>query len=105
MKQNDGYALVAPLIDHEAAPHELHLIKKTASVVGEPWWIKKALKDLGFKSHYKTEWAVTYTVQPNTVDVNNLLMQCKHMLKIVPIKFKNGKCVYIEILQHLKLNG
>ncbi len=90
MKQKDGYSLVEPLLDQNATPHELHLIKKTASVVGEPWWIKKALKDLGFKSHYRTEWNVTFAVQPNTVDVNNLLMQCKHMVKVLPIKFKNG---------------
>ncbi len=85
VKQNDGFSLI-----EAAQPHQLHLIKKIKTVVGEPWWIKKALKDLGFKAYHSHEWDVVYKVQPNTTQVNKLLMQCKHMVKIVPVTFKNG---------------
>lgn len=86
VKQNDGFSL----IESDTPAHELHLIKKTRSVVGEPWWIKKALKTLGFNGHARNEWKVIYTIQPNTTEVNNMLMQCKHMFKILPVKFVNG---------------
>lgn len=86
----DGYKLVEPLIDKNQPPHELHLIKKVGKLVGEPWWVKDAMKKLGFKAYMSKEWDVVYNIRPNTTEVNKLLWYCKHVVKVIPIKFKNG---------------
>lgn len=90
VKQNDNYSVIEPLLD-QSQPHELHLVKKIKSLVGEPWWIKKAMKDLGFEKNFRKEWQTTFNILPNTAEVNDLLMRVKHMVKIIPIKFKNGE--------------
>ena len=90
VKQNDGFALIEPSLDPERKAHELHLIKKTGSVRGEPWWVRKALQKLGFVSERAKEWQVTYTIQPNTSQVNNQIWLCKHLVKLLPVTFKNG---------------
>ncbi len=90
VKTSDGYALVEPLIDPNEPPHELHLIKKVTSLVGEPWWVKKAMKKLGFEYTIPKQWRVVYSIQPNTKEINDLLHLCKHVVKILPVKFKNG---------------
>lgn len=90
VKQSDGYALVESLIDSKEKPHELHLIKKVAGLKGEPWWVRKAMKSLGFQSTLNKQWLTTYTIQPNTTEINNLLHLVKHIVKIMPVKFKNG---------------
>ncbi len=100
VKQNDGYSLIET---SQQQPHELHLIKKIRTIVGEPWWIKKALKELGFKSYRNHEWDVVYKVQPNTTQINNLLMQVKHVVKILPVTFKNGYPVEFDV-QNTRLN-
>lgn len=89
VKTSDNYSLIAPLVENQQ-PHELHLIKKVSRLTGEPWWVKKAMKQLGFQSHFTKEWQVTFTIQPNTTEINDLLHLCKHCVKIVPVKFKNG---------------
>ncbi len=86
----DGFKLVEPMLDPSQKPHELHLIKKTASIFGEPWWVRKALKTLGFSIIRAKEWEVVYNVQPNTAEINKCLWLCKHMVRVTPIKFKNG---------------
>ena len=90
VKQNDGYALVESLLDSNEKPHELHLIKKVGGLYGEPWWVRKAMKSLGFESNIRKEWKTTYTIRPNTSEVNDLLHLVKHIVKILPVKFKNG---------------
>lgn len=88
--EKNGYRLVEPLIDPNHKPHELHLIKKIKSLNGEPWWVRTALQQLGFSVAKKKEWSVVYSVQPNTAEINNLLWSCKHMVKVMPVIFKNG---------------
>lgn len=83
---NDGYRLIDDL--DVRPPHELHLIKKTSGVRGEPYWIRDALAELGFKSKRHNEWQVVYTIQPNTGRVNQLLWLCKHLVKVTPVKVK-----------------
>ena len=90
VKDSDGYALVEPLVDQNEQPHELHLIKKVAVLGGEPWWVKRAMKQLGFECHFHKQWDVTYSIRPNTKEINDLLYLCKHVVKILPVKFKNG---------------
>lgn len=82
----DGYKLIEPSLDPNKKPHELHLIKKIANFFGEPYWIRDAMKKLGFESKREKEWRVVYSVQPNTTQVNELLWLCKHLVKITPIK-------------------
>ena len=92
VKTNDGYAIVEPLLEQDLnkPPHELHLIKKIKNLIGEPWWVKKAMRDLGFKSHFRNEWDIVYNIKPNTTEINNIIWTCKHVVKITAIKFKNG---------------
>ena len=90
VKQYDGYSIVEPLIAPDYKPHELHLIKKIHKLVGEPWWVKKSMVKLGFVSYMTVEWKVIYSIQPNTVEVNKLLNLCKHVIKVLPVKFLNG---------------
>ncbi|CAF0841321.1 unnamed protein product [Brachionus calyciflorus] len=86
----DGQKIVEPLLDPNQVPHELHLIKKTGKLLGEPWWVKEAMKKLGFKTYMTKEWDVVHSIKPNTPEINKLLWYCKHVVKVVPIKFKNG---------------
>jgi hypothetical protein len=92
----DGYKLVEPMLDHTQKPHELHLIKKTGSIVGEPWWVRSALKTLGFTIIRFKEWDVVYNVQPNTAEINKSLWLCKHLVRVTPVKFKNGETQFSE---------
>ncbi|RNA04819.1 39S ribosomal mitochondrial [Brachionus plicatilis] len=115
----DGYKIVEPLIDPEQKPHELHLIKKTGKLIGEPWWVKDAMKKLGFKTYMTKEWDVVYNIRPNTPEVNKLLWYCKHVVKILPVTFKNGypsqkdlgntklnlETGEFEIVKELNMNG
>jgi hypothetical protein len=89
VKTCDGFSLIEPLVDKNQKPHELHLIKKIGKLVGEPWWIKDAMVKLGFKAYMSREWTVIYNIQPNTVEVNKMLMLCKHVVKVLPVKFLN----------------
>jgi hypothetical protein len=90
VKTKDGFSLIEPLLDANQTPHELHLIKKVAKLSGEPWWVRNAMRRLGFNTCIPREWRVVYSVRPNTTEVNAALALCKHMVKIVPVKFKNG---------------
>ena len=90
VKTNDGYSLIEPLVDKHKKPHELHLIKKIASVFGEPWWVRDALDKLGFDSRRNKEWQIVFNIQPNTIEVNKKIMLCKHMVKVLPVTFING---------------
>jgi hypothetical protein len=85
----DGFKMVEPLIDNTKEPHKLHLIKKIRSLKGEPWWVRNAMQKLGFD--IKKEWTKTYSVRPNTPDINNLLWMCKHMIKLVPVSMLHGE--------------
>jgi hypothetical protein len=78
------------MLDPNQKPHELHLIKKIGKLVGEPRWVKTAMAKLGFKTQMPKEWSVVYSIKPNITEINNLLWVCKHIVKITPIKFKNG---------------
>ena len=80
VRTSDGYALVEPLIDSSEPPHELHLIKKVASLVGEPWWVKKAMKKLGFDYIISKQWHVVHSIRPNTKEINDLLYLCNLFL-------------------------
>jgi hypothetical protein len=100
----DGYRLVEPMIDRTSKPHELHLIKKTSGVTGEPWWVREALEKLGFVSLRDKEWTVTYSVRPNTREVNDTLWLCKHMVRVVPVRFKNGYHPAEKDLGNTRLN-
>lgn len=84
--QYDGFKLVEGMIDPNQKPHEFHLIKKIRKLKKEPFWVKNALAELGFKISKGKEWTVVYNVQPNTPRVNDLLWLCKHLVKITPIK-------------------
>jgi hypothetical protein len=77
-------------LDRSKKPHELHLIKKVASIFGEPWWVRSALAKLGFNSSRNSEWSIVFNIQPNTVEVNSTLYKVKHMVKVLPITFVNG---------------
>jgi hypothetical protein len=90
VKTSDGYAIVEPLLSQNRKPHELHLIKKIASVFGEPFWVRDALDKLGFDSRRKNEWKIVFNIQPNTLEVNQTIMLCKHMVKVLPVVFLNG---------------
>ncbi len=85
----DGFKMIEPLIDQTKEPHKLHLIKKIKDLRGEPWWVKNAMNKLGFDG--KKEWIKTYSIRPNTLDVNNWLWLCKHMVKITPINMDDGE--------------
>lgn len=86
----DGYKLIEPLLDKDHKPHELHLIKKIANMEGEPKWVKRAMKKLGFEVTPRSEWKVVYNVKPNTPEINELLWLCKHLVRITAVNFKNG---------------
>jgi hypothetical protein len=104
VKTYDGYALVEPLLQKsDEPPHELHLIKKVGKLIGEPWWIKNAMRQLGFNTYLTKEWQIIYNVKPNVPKINNYLWLCKHLVKIMPISFKNGKPTVADI-GHTKLN-
>ena len=90
VKTYDNYTIVEPLIDPSQKPHELHLVKKVKSLIGEPWWVKNSMRQLGFNSYMSKEWKIIYNIHPNTTEINNLLWVCKHVVKVTPIKFKNG---------------
>lgn len=88
---HDGYKLIEPVLEHSQPPHELHLIKKIGKLNGEPWWVREAMKKLGFSVvKGAKEWKTVYNVQPNTPEVNKQLWLCKHLVKVTPITFKNG---------------
>jgi hypothetical protein len=90
VKTYDNYTLVQPLIDPNERPHELHLIKKIGKLIGEPKWVKTAMIKLGFHIRMNKEWKIIYSIKPNIKEINDLLWLCKHIVKITPIKFKNG---------------
>jgi hypothetical protein len=90
VKQYDGYSLVEPLIDTTKEPHKLHLIKKTKSIFGEPWWVRNALEKLGFHTKRNEEWKIVHSIKPNTPEINKLLWICKHCVKIKPIDLEKG---------------
>jgi hypothetical protein len=97
--------LVEPLLEAENhKPHQLHLIKKIGGVKGEPWWVREALKKLGFNTVRQKEWTVVYNVQPNTAQVNNLLWLCKHLVRVTPVKFKNCAQMTEKDLGNTRLN-
>ena len=48
------------------------------------------MSKLGFHTRINKEWKIVYTIKPNIKEINELLWLCKHMVKITPIKFKNG---------------
>jgi hypothetical protein len=87
---HDGYRLIEPMLDESAKPHELHLVKKVGTIMHESWWVKGALKKLGFETDRKKQWQTVYSILPNTKEINDLLWMCKHLVRIVPVKFKNG---------------
>jgi hypothetical protein len=90
VKTYDSYTLIEPLFDPKEKPHELHLIKKIGKLVGEPKWVKTAMAKLGFQIRMNKEWKIVYVIKPNIKEINDLLWLCKHIVKIMPIKFKNG---------------
>ena len=104
VKTSDGYSLIEPLISMNEQPHELHLIKKISGLVGQPWWVKKAMKSLGFQWYMNKEWQTVYTIQPNTKEINDLLYLCKHVVKILPIKFKNNLMPTQNDIENTKIN-
>ena len=86
VKCQDGFGL----IDKPEQPHELHLVKKIKKIRDEPWWVRKALNELGFDVSRRYQWDVVYRIVPNTKEINDILWLCKHMVKVTPVKFKNG---------------
>jgi hypothetical protein len=87
VKTYDNYGL----LNENHKPHELHLIRKIATIKGEPWWARKALVDLGFEKSRGNEWKTVHTIKPNTTAVNKAINLCKHLVKITPIKFMGNK--------------
>ena len=83
VKTYDNYTIVEPLIDPSQKPHELHLVKKVKSLIGEPWWVKNSMRQLGFNSYMNKEWKIIYNIHPNTTEINNLLWACKHVVKVM----------------------
>jgi hypothetical protein len=105
VKTYDGYSLVEPMLQaSDEPPHELHLIKKVGKLIGEPWWVKKAMRELGFKTFMTKEWQVIYNVQPNVPKINKCLWLCKHLVKITPIKFKNDYKPTVDDIGYTRLN-
>ena len=86
VKCQDGFGL----IDKPEQPHELHLVKKIKEIRDEPWWVRLALKDLGFNASRSKQWDIVYRILPNTKEINETIWVCKHMVKVTPVKFKNG---------------
>lgn len=92
VKCYDGHAVIEPMLQSDPhKPHELHLLKKIGSVKGEPWWVRNALYRLGFLTLKHLEWRKTYSVQPNTKEINDNIWLCKHLIRVTPITFKNGQ--------------
>jgi hypothetical protein len=50
MEQGSQRSLIEPMIDRTKAPHKFHVVTKTQSTIGERYYVKEALEQLGFIS-------------------------------------------------------
>ena len=53
MEQGSQRSLIEPMIDRTKAPHKFHVVTKTQSTIGERYYVKEALEQLGFISSGK----------------------------------------------------
>ncbi|XP_059480509.1 uncharacterized protein LOC132199645 [Neocloeon triangulifer] len=67
-------------------PSKLLMVQRVARWSGNPKWDKKILKDLGLNKNMGEVVLVK-----NTPQMNKLLYQVKHLIKIKPVVFPNGE--------------
>jgi len=88
--EKDQKSLIEPMIDRTKPPHKFHVVNKTQTLFGEPWYVKLAMQNLGFIIDNRKQWDVTTVVVKNVPSVNRQLYICKHIVQIKPLIFTNG---------------
>ena len=92
--------------DEPKEPHEIHIVHKSATLYGRPYWEKDVMKKLGFQTRVSIMilhldrrvfvlivllfGKVSKVLVRNTPYWNDLLREVKHLVRIQPLTFPHG---------------
>merc|ERR1712012_1546223 len=87
----------------EKEPHLLHVVWRTKTLIGRPWWEVQIMEKFGLANHLKTYPVIL----KNIPSVNKRLMEVKHLVSIKPLTFPHGFPDNPEDYEHcyIKHNG
>nr|CAG4650534.1 EOG090X0EYV [Sida crystallina] len=72
-------------VDPPCTPSPVFMVQRIRSMKKKPYWDKNILKQLGLDGI-----SSNYAILPNTPQINALLWNVKHLIRITPITFPDG---------------